>query len=560
MSATVFCNTRTVVHKSSNDTSFAFPDPCKTPTPAGPIPIPYPNIAKSSDTAKGSKKVKCDGNPIMLKDSNYSMSTGDEAGSVGNVVTSKIKGKAYFLLYSFDTKVEGKNVCRFLDPMTHNHSSSPPPGTPPGPDVGGSIGMGAMVDIERKTLTASVLKLELQSGIPMESKGIKGPGLDNPFAAGDLPPSGKPNWERKGDGSPPDDKNRFPGVYTIKKGDKKLRVDVDITDLENVSGEGELYGTYLGIKITAKKKVPLKKGPSGWIDCKFSKVPKGMRYVPGAGIKWYITAENKKFGIGETKVEIFFTVGDPLKPWAGKKVWYEALKYSFVNLKVGYLKKFSDILTSITRGLHGCGLGYDTVEGGPLCNWAPGYQEFVLSDFLRAAGSLPSAETINCYDMAGTVVVFSSVLGVKTVKSLYLDDYGFILPTFLVGVPELCNCPFYKGLAQAIARPMTVPQMLAGLPAPAADAFRKVHVPLKPQFSKVRTAFGNHAIAILGKRIYDACAGPYLGGGSVRDYAIKAIDTKRTRKIIPGAVGNFPGWTLSKLCAQTKRYSISVVS
>ena len=24
---------------------FAFPDTCKTPTPGGPVPIPYPNIA-----------------------------------------------------------------------------------------------------------------------------------------------------------------------------------------------------------------------------------------------------------------------------------------------------------------------------------------------------------------------------------------------------------------------------------------------------------------------------------------------------------------------------------
>ena len=59
----------------------AFPDVCKTPAPpAPPIPIPYPNIAKSSDTSDGTKKVKCDGNSICHKDSNFMMSTGDEAG------------------------------------------------------------------------------------------------------------------------------------------------------------------------------------------------------------------------------------------------------------------------------------------------------------------------------------------------------------------------------------------------------------------------------------------------------------------------------------------------
>ena len=58
MPVTVGVNKLSVVHKSSNGVSIAFPDVCKTPSPAGPIPIPYPNIAKSSDTAKGTKKVK----------------------------------------------------------------------------------------------------------------------------------------------------------------------------------------------------------------------------------------------------------------------------------------------------------------------------------------------------------------------------------------------------------------------------------------------------------------------------------------------------------------------
>ena len=83
MPASVNVNTRTVVHKSSNGIATAFPDVCKTPTPGGPVPIPYPNIAMSKDTAQGSKTVSMDGNPIMLKGSNFSTSTGDEAGTAG---------------------------------------------------------------------------------------------------------------------------------------------------------------------------------------------------------------------------------------------------------------------------------------------------------------------------------------------------------------------------------------------------------------------------------------------------------------------------------------------
>ena len=133
MGVTVNVNMRSVVHKSSSGIASAFPDVCKTPAPPAPfVPIPYPNISKSSDTSKGSKKVKMDGNPIMLKDSEFSMSTGDEAGSAGgNMVTNKTKGPAAFMMYSFDVKVEGKNVPRQLDIMMHNKSAIS--GTPPFP-------------------------------------------------------------------------------------------------------------------------------------------------------------------------------------------------------------------------------------------------------------------------------------------------------------------------------------------------------------------------------------------------------------------------------------------
>ena len=55
-----------IVHKGSGGMTIAFPDVCKTPTPGGPVPIPYPNISKSSDTGKGTKKVKT-GGEIALK-------------------------------------------------------------------------------------------------------------------------------------------------------------------------------------------------------------------------------------------------------------------------------------------------------------------------------------------------------------------------------------------------------------------------------------------------------------------------------------------------------------
>jgi hypothetical protein len=127
MSVTVGVNNLSVVHAGSNGLTTAFPDVCKTPSPAGPVPIPYPNVAKSSDSASTASTVKCDGNPACVKDSNFSTSTGDEPGSAGGgVVSNKIKGKAEFVNFSFDVKFEGKNVVRALDLMLHNDKNTPP--------------------------------------------------------------------------------------------------------------------------------------------------------------------------------------------------------------------------------------------------------------------------------------------------------------------------------------------------------------------------------------------------------------------------------------------------
>lgn len=127
MPVTVGVNGMSVVHKDSGGVTIAFPDPCLTPAPpAPPIPIPYPNIAQSSDTDKGAKTVIADGNPICVSDSNFSKSTGDEAGTNKGVMSGKNMGKAEFVNYSFDVTAEGKNVARALDLMLHNDKNTPP--------------------------------------------------------------------------------------------------------------------------------------------------------------------------------------------------------------------------------------------------------------------------------------------------------------------------------------------------------------------------------------------------------------------------------------------------
>ncbi|WP_437969273.1 PAAR-like domain-containing protein [Sorangium sp. So ce260] len=117
----VFANGRLVLHQGDGLTHIAAPpDVCKVPTPAGPVPTPFVNTAQDAMLAKGSKQTSIAGNPVALASSELSASTGDEPGTAGGVISSKIKGKLTWSGSSMDVKVEGKGVARFLDPTMHN--------------------------------------------------------------------------------------------------------------------------------------------------------------------------------------------------------------------------------------------------------------------------------------------------------------------------------------------------------------------------------------------------------------------------------------------------------
>lgn len=120
MGQTTFANSRGIAHKGSGGLSIVFPDVCKTQCGPAVVPIPYPNIGKSSDTSKGPKSVKTDKKMPMVKGAKYSKSTGDEPGTLKGIISSTNTGECEYMMYSFDVKFEGKNVCRMGDPLFHN--------------------------------------------------------------------------------------------------------------------------------------------------------------------------------------------------------------------------------------------------------------------------------------------------------------------------------------------------------------------------------------------------------------------------------------------------------
>jgi hypothetical protein len=123
MAQTTFANSRGITHTGSGGMSIVFPDVCNVPTAAGPVPIPFPNIGQATDTTGGPTTVMCDGEMPMVKGATYCKSSGDEAGTAGGVVSGVNLDVAEFLLYSFDVKLEGKNVCRLGDSLFHNNKN-----------------------------------------------------------------------------------------------------------------------------------------------------------------------------------------------------------------------------------------------------------------------------------------------------------------------------------------------------------------------------------------------------------------------------------------------------
>lgn len=116
-----------LVHKGSMGVVMStLPDVCKTPTPGGPVPIPYPVIVSvTQDLTKGSKSVKVDGgNPAAIKGSELARCTGDEPGTAKGIKSSTQMKETTWLSYSFDVMIEGKNACRLSDKLQMNHGNT----------------------------------------------------------------------------------------------------------------------------------------------------------------------------------------------------------------------------------------------------------------------------------------------------------------------------------------------------------------------------------------------------------------------------------------------------
>jgi hypothetical protein len=101
------------------------PDVCKVPAPpAPPIPIPFPNIAQLPMAVSTSTKVMIMNMPAVVQNSQIPLSSGDEAGVAGGVVSGMNMGPVVFKMGSSKVKIEGKPACTLTSMTAHNGSNA----------------------------------------------------------------------------------------------------------------------------------------------------------------------------------------------------------------------------------------------------------------------------------------------------------------------------------------------------------------------------------------------------------------------------------------------------
>ena len=99
---------------------FGMPDVCKTPSPVGPIPVPYPNTGMLMQATKTSKKVKLVGMEAVMLKSEIPRSMGDEAGVAGGIISGANMDKVTFKKGSSKVKVEGQPIIHLTSISAHN--------------------------------------------------------------------------------------------------------------------------------------------------------------------------------------------------------------------------------------------------------------------------------------------------------------------------------------------------------------------------------------------------------------------------------------------------------
>lgn len=102
-----------------------FPDTCLTPTPAGPVPIPYPNIAMGPTAVPSQVTVLFFCTPAHNMGTTTPLTNGDNAGVATGVASGLVMGPSRHVMASFTTLIGGMPATRLTSMTIQNSTNCP---------------------------------------------------------------------------------------------------------------------------------------------------------------------------------------------------------------------------------------------------------------------------------------------------------------------------------------------------------------------------------------------------------------------------------------------------
>ncbi|MDR2422831.1 MAG: DUF4150 domain-containing protein [Deltaproteobacteria bacterium] len=103
------------------------PDVCKVPTPGGPVPTPFVNVIQlpMANPSTVCKKVFICNSPALTVKTKFLLSSGDEPGVLGGVISSKFIGPGeFFPMGSSKVNFEGNKAVFLTSQTKHNGSAN----------------------------------------------------------------------------------------------------------------------------------------------------------------------------------------------------------------------------------------------------------------------------------------------------------------------------------------------------------------------------------------------------------------------------------------------------
>jgi hypothetical protein len=104
-------------------TDMGYPDVCLTPSPAGPVPVPYPNVASGPMALNAAYNVLFAGAPAHNLGTFIPMTNGDNAGVGLGVASGTVMGPARHLVGAFTVLIGGMAGTRLTSASLQNSTN-----------------------------------------------------------------------------------------------------------------------------------------------------------------------------------------------------------------------------------------------------------------------------------------------------------------------------------------------------------------------------------------------------------------------------------------------------